>query len=149
MHICIYIGEVVNRWLRHHFNRKSRAKCLILIGPTGTGKTSFAKSLPGRYNYFAGRWRLDSWNDFARYSIFDDIEWDKFDDLGFPSKKHLLTQNGPIMVCNKILSHSLLLLLLLLLSFIHSLSFPFSLCRLQININQLKKLLFDNQQLSY
>lgn len=88
----------MNRWLAEEFPRKSRAKCLILIGPTGTGKTSFAKSLPGHYNYFQGRWRLDSWNDYARYSIFDDIDWDRFEELGFPPKKSLLTQNGPTMV---------------------------------------------------
>ncbi|CAF4992554.1 unnamed protein product, partial [Rotaria sp. Silwood1] len=88
------LRAVVNRWIRHHLKRKSRAKCLILIGPTGTGKTSFAKSLSGRYNYFKGRWRLDGWNDYANYSIFDDIDWDKFEDKGFPDKKDLFTQNG-------------------------------------------------------
>ena len=31
------LGDAMNRWIRHHFSRKSRAKCLILIGPTGTG----------------------------------------------------------------------------------------------------------------
>ncbi|CAF1340816.1 unnamed protein product, partial [Rotaria magnacalcarata] len=27
---------------------------------TRTGKTSFAKSLPGHYNYFDGEWALDA-----------------------------------------------------------------------------------------
>ena len=56
----------------------------------------------GRYNYFKGRWRLDAWSDFARYSIYDDIDWDKFDDKGFPDKKDLLTQNGPTNVRRKL-----------------------------------------------
>ena len=113
----------MNRWIRHHFSRKSRAKCLILIGPTGTGtfkqkpliffhcflvfspfyflslslslgKTSFALSLPGIVNYFKGRWHLDNWNPLARYCVYDDIGWDNFEKLNYPSKKDLLTQNG-------------------------------------------------------
>ncbi|CAF4204361.1 unnamed protein product, partial [Adineta steineri] len=80
-----------------HFFRAKRAKCLILIGPSGTGKTSFALSLPGRVNYFQERWNLDLWNNYARYSVYDDVPWDDFAKLNFPSKKNLLTQK-----CNKI-----------------------------------------------
>lgn len=118
-------GDAMNRWISHHFSRKSRAKCLILIGPTGTGKitsneqlkvlfehvynanflflfnnilhtgkTSFALSLPGVVNYFKGRWHLDNWNPQAKYCVFDDIGWDNFEKLNYPSKKDLLTQNG-------------------------------------------------------
>ncbi|CAF1581087.1 unnamed protein product [Adineta ricciae] len=95
------LREVVTRWLNEEFIKTSRAKCLILIGGTGTGKTSFAKSLPGQNNYFQGRWRLDTWKDSARYLIFDDIPWDKFEQLGFPPKKALLTQNGTTIVTDK------------------------------------------------
>ena len=84
----------MNRWVRHHFFRPKRAKCLILIGSTGIGKTSFALSLPGRVNYFKGRWNLDSWNDYARYSVYDDIPWDSFEKENYPDKKNLFTQNG-------------------------------------------------------
>ncbi|CAF3693429.1 unnamed protein product [Adineta steineri] len=42
-------------------------------------KTSFGKSLPGQHCYFKGRWSLDLWDNQARYLIFDDIPWDKFD----------------------------------------------------------------------
>jgi energy-coupling factor transporter ATP-binding protein EcfA2 len=84
----------MNQWIRRYFFRTKRAKCLILIGPTGIGKTSFALSLPGRVNYFKGRWNLDAWNDYARYSVYDDIPWDQFQTLNYPNKKDLLTQNG-------------------------------------------------------
>ena len=101
----ICLEEAVNRWIRHHFSRVKRAKCLILVGPTGTGKTSFALSLPGRVNYFKGRWNLDKWNDYARYAVYDDIPWDQFQTRNFPSKKDLLTQNGKmhvrILISNK------------------------------------------------
>jgi septin family protein len=82
----------MNQWIQHNFFHTKRAKCLILIGPTGTGKTSFALSLPGRANYFQDRWNLDKWNNYARYSVYDDIPWDDFSKLNFPSKKNLLTQ---------------------------------------------------------
>ena len=85
------LGEAIERWIQHHFFRAKRAKCLIIIGPTGTGKTAFALSLPGRPNYYQERWRLDTWNDYARYSVYDDIPWDNFDKLNFPAKKNLLT----------------------------------------------------------
>jgi hypothetical protein len=86
------LGEAMDRWIRHHFFRAKRAKCLIIIGPSGTGKTAFALSLPGRPNYYQERWKLDTWNDCARYSVYDDIPWNDFAKLNFPSKKNLLTQ---------------------------------------------------------
>ncbi|CAF1458138.1 unnamed protein product, partial [Rotaria sordida] len=101
-HSSWYENAAMNRWIRHHFSRKSRAKCLVLIGPTGTGKTSFALSLPGTVNYFKGRWNLDNWNPMARYSIYDDIGWDNFEKMNYPSKKDLLTQNGLTGVTDKI-----------------------------------------------
>lgn len=95
----LFLGDVIHQWIEHHFFRAKRAKCLVLIGPTGVGKTSFAFSLPGRVNYFKGEWNLDKWTDYARYSIYDDIPWDEFKDRTFPEKKDLLTQNGPLGVC--------------------------------------------------
>ena len=91
----------MNRWISHHFSCTKRAKCLIIIGPTGTGKTSFALSLPGRVNYFKERWNLDSWSDYARYSVYDDIPRDDFSKLNYPNKKGLLTQNGKMNATDK------------------------------------------------
>ncbi|CAF3407378.1 unnamed protein product, partial [Rotaria sp. Silwood2] len=91
-HCTPRLREAMNLWLSEEFNRTSRAKCLIIIGPTSTGKTSFAMSLPGYVNYFQERWNLDAWNDYARYSVYDDIPWDDFSKLNFPNKKNLLTQ---------------------------------------------------------
>lgn len=94
-----YLGEAVTYWIENQFPRTSRAQCLIIIGPTGTGKTSFATSLPGDFNYFQVRFNLDRWNDNARYSIYDDIPWDEFEKRNFPDKRSLLTQQSrPIQV---------------------------------------------------
>jgi hypothetical protein len=54
--------------------------------------------ITGRVNYFKGRWNLDRWNDYARYSVYDDIPWDEFHNLNYPNKKGLLTQNGKLNV---------------------------------------------------
>lgn len=95
----------MNQWIQHHFCRAKHAKCLILIGPTDTGKTVFAHSLPGRPNHFQGRWNFDEWKDYARYSVYDDVPWDDFAKLNFPDKKYLLTQKGKIKVSIGIVSH--------------------------------------------
>jgi hypothetical protein len=55
-------------------------------------------SLPGQVNYFQGRWNLDNWSDYARYSVYDDIPWDEFKADGYPPKKAMLTQNGDVGV---------------------------------------------------
>ncbi|CAF1632146.1 unnamed protein product [Adineta ricciae] len=95
------LRDTIDRWIKHHFFRAKRAKCLVLVGPTGVGKTSFAFSLPGRVNYFKGQWNLDTWSDYARYSIYDDIPWDEFKQKNFPEKKDLLTQNGFLETASK------------------------------------------------
>ena len=100
-HCTEQLRQAMKRWIQHHFSRTKRAKCLIIIGPTGTGKTSFALSLPGRVNYFKERWNLDNWSDYARYSVYDDIPWDDFSKLNYPNKKGLLTQNGKINATDK------------------------------------------------
>ncbi|CAF2794228.1 unnamed protein product [Rotaria sp. Silwood2] len=98
----LQLRTTIDRWIKHHFSRTSRAKCLIIIGPTGVGKTSFALSLPGQVNYYQGRWNLDRWNDYARYSVYDDIPWDDFEKLGFPPKQSLLTQQeNPVFATDK------------------------------------------------
>ena len=83
---------------RHDNWNTKRSLRYIFYLPCNLGKTSFAKSLPGQFCYFKGRWSLDSWNDQARYLIFDDIPWDKFEERNFPSKKDLLSANGLVSV---------------------------------------------------
>lgn len=88
----------MNHWIRHNLTCSRHAQCLILIGPPNTGKTSFALSLPGRVNYYNREWNADYWNNYARYSVYDNIPWDQFKKLSFPDRKRLLCQGGRLNV---------------------------------------------------
>ncbi|CAF1438115.1 unnamed protein product [Adineta steineri] len=66
-----------------------------------SGEISFALSLSGYVNYFKGRWNLDSWHDYARYSVYDDMPWDEFSSSNYRNEKDLLTQNGKINSIDK------------------------------------------------
>ena len=91
--------------MEEEFTRTDRAKCLILIGASESGKRSFALSLPGRANYYHERWSFDRWDDYARYTVYDSIPWDDFEKLGYPDRTLLLTQpTEPIAV--RISSHA-------------------------------------------
>nr|WPS96437.1 MAG: replication protein [Cressdnaviricota sp.] len=52
-----------------------RPLALILIGPSRTGKTEWARSL-GRHMYFCNYFDLSIWDDEAEYVIFDDMDID-------------------------------------------------------------------------
>ncbi|CAF1250811.1 unnamed protein product [Rotaria magnacalcarata] len=95
------LRKAMNDWLENQFVRASSAKCLVLVGSSSTGKTTFAKSLPGRYNYYQESWNVDTWSDYARYTIYDNIPWDEFDKRHFPSKESLLNQKGSINATGK------------------------------------------------
>jgi hypothetical protein len=67
-------------WLDQRLGN-DRPQSLILVGPTRTGKTEWARSL-GRHIYFNSVFNLDKWDPAAEYAIFDDCEWQYI-----PSKK--------------------------------------------------------------
>lgn len=115
------IENAMNEWLCDHFRQPGRPKCLILIGPTGTGyyhmnhknwnknekfeilgKTSFALSLPGVPNHCRGCWSSNHWNNNADYIIIDDVPWNEFHQRGFPNPEEILTGQEFLNVCNQI-----------------------------------------------
>lgn len=53
----------------------TRPKSLILIGPSRSGKTEWARSL-GKHMYFNNLLNLDDWNEDADYIILDDFSSD-------------------------------------------------------------------------
>ncbi|CAF1429479.1 unnamed protein product [Adineta steineri] len=92
----------VNYWLCTSWIATDyRGQCLIIIGDTGTGKTSFAMSLPGLVNYYKGEWCLDEWNNDARYMVIDDVAWDEYEDTWFPDKKGMLGCNEDLFAPDK------------------------------------------------
>ncbi|CAF1273031.1 unnamed protein product [Rotaria magnacalcarata] len=84
------LRQFVDRWIQEELPRQSQAKCLILIGPASTGKTSFAKSIPGLNNYFSDVWSSDHFNPYARYTIYENVSWNNFERRGYPDKSYFL-----------------------------------------------------------
>lgn len=64
------------------------------------GKTTFAESLPGFFNCCAGVWNIEGFNPYADYTIYENVPWDDFETDGYPDKKQLLTQSGPLQTVN-------------------------------------------------
>ncbi|CAF1440965.1 unnamed protein product [Adineta steineri] len=93
----IILGQFINQWIEKELSNKLKTKCLILIGPANTGKTTFARSLSSFYNYYYGdEWDPETLNPYAHYTIYDNIPWDEFENIGYPHKKHLFLQAGRI-----------------------------------------------------
>lgn len=102
----IFIGRFVTRWIEEELPREMNTKCLILIGPTDTGrqlfilicfscysqkkkgKTTFAGSSPGLHTICVGVWNADNFNPYADYTIYENVRWDQFATDGYPDKKN-------------------------------------------------------------
>jgi len=68
------IPSIIQNWYEENVKIKpSRPKALIIIGETGTGKTSMMR-LFGKYIYWLERKNLNLWSDDAEYIIFDDFK---------------------------------------------------------------------------
>lgn len=87
----------VRDWLDIEFVKKSRAKCLFLIGPSKLGKTHWARSIVQPHVYWKNMVNLDEWNPDAKLIIFDDFEKWEF----MPNPKGYLTQAGQCTVTDK------------------------------------------------
>lgn len=55
--------EAMHEWLDVEFIKKSRAKCLFLIGPSKLGKTHWARSIVEPHVYWKGMTNLSTWQD--------------------------------------------------------------------------------------
>lgn len=63
----------ITNWLQDEFlGTHERPKSLVLVGPSRTGKTKWARS-HGSHNYFNGMVNFKRWNSSAKYTVFDDM----------------------------------------------------------------------------
>lgn len=70
------VPQILKSWVDCNlFSDKERPYSLILIGPSRTGKTEWARSI-GRHMYFNNYFNLDLWDEEALYAIFDDMDCD-------------------------------------------------------------------------
>lgn len=67
------ISPCLTNWLQDEFyGTHDRPKSLVLVGPSRTGKTVWARS-HGSHNYFCGMVNFKRWNRDASYTVFDDM----------------------------------------------------------------------------
>lgn len=89
----------ITNWVEEELPKQERALCLVLIGPTRFGKTSWARSLRATHNYFRGEFSLQDFNSKAELTIYDDCA--NMSSTKFPYRKQLLTQMGQATLTDK------------------------------------------------
>jgi len=92
-----YTPDSVQEWLDNEYTKKSRARCLFLIGDSKLGKTHWARSIVEPHTYWKNMVNLDTWNPESKLLIFDDFDEWKF----VPHPKGYLTQAGECTVTDK------------------------------------------------
>ncbi|CAF4543240.1 unnamed protein product [Rotaria sp. Silwood2] len=94
----------MNDWLFEDFVEYGRPLALFLIGSTSVGKTSFALSLNGVLNHCRGNFNLENWSNSANYFISDDIDWKRWEKMGYPNQRNVLTGQSHVTVSVFVLS---------------------------------------------
>lgn len=85
------IPQEITDWLESDFRpvSRDRRRCLILVGPTRLGKTSWARSLDPCHIFMRGSVNLDKFHPAAKHIIIDDVPWQFI-----PNKKQWLLAMG-------------------------------------------------------
>ncbi|KAI9448725.1 hypothetical protein F5148DRAFT_1153368 [Russula earlei] len=73
----IRIPKEMKDWVEHELPKRDRPKCLVVWGPSRTGKTSWARSL-GNHVYLNSAWSAAEVDEDKDYIIFDDIPFENF-----------------------------------------------------------------------
>lgn len=87
------------QWMNEEANQDSRAKCLVLIGDSRLGKTSWARASFPNHMYFRGHFSLKAWKPDAKILIFDDCS--DISEKNFTFRKAVLTQMGQATLTDK------------------------------------------------
>lgn len=72
----INVPDTALRWKTKYLDNwkgKGRPKSLVLVGPSRTGKTEWARSL-GDHIFFGGLFNMDKIGDDVKYAVLDDID---------------------------------------------------------------------------
>lgn len=86
-------------WLDTESRLSTRARCLVLLGDSRLGKTSWCRAMFPQAMYFRGMFSLSEWNDAAPALIFDDCS--DLSEKSFDFRKSVLTQMGECFLSDK------------------------------------------------
>lgn len=89
------VPDELRGWTESELGNSERPKTLWLVGKSRLGKTEWARSL-GCHIYWNGHIDLGTWNEEARYIIFDDFDWNYF-----PFKKQFVGAQREFVVTDK------------------------------------------------
>lgn len=88
-------NEVADAWVSQHLNYWQphiRFKTLILVGPTGTGKTLWALTRTPQHSFINNTWNLAALKPDSKLNIIDDFN--NWEDLWRGGGKSFLTNNA-------------------------------------------------------
>lgn len=89
----------VQGWLAQEYTKKDRPKCLVLVGDSRTGKTTWARSVTPDHLYMRGELNMVKLSTPAKLLILDDCK--PLSMKSFPYRKQLLTAMGEATVTDK------------------------------------------------
>ncbi|KAG1761536.1 hypothetical protein EV702DRAFT_984711, partial [Suillus placidus] len=80
-----HVTAEMEDWLENQFTKRDRPKCLVLFGPSRTGKTQWARALNhiiaaqnGTHVYMSNQFNAKKIDESASYIVLDDIDLDFF-----------------------------------------------------------------------
>jgi len=96
------LPESISNWLTSELNKPNRPLCLVVIGPSRSGKTTWARSvLPGNHVFLRGDFDLHLLRNLVgvKLLVWDDCS--RLSQKSFPYRKQLLTAMGECSLTDK------------------------------------------------
>lgn len=98
------VPQVLQDWVTNELPKTDRARCLVLIGGTRTGKSSWARSLRGRHVFMRTHFSVDALRVEPGQPPFELLIFDDNPEISekkFKYRKGLLTQMGAAFLADK------------------------------------------------